>query len=51
MQVVPDDLVATGMDMGDVLKGESTEKAVTISNAGQSASFIIGFAAGHGSPT
>ena len=35
VQIAPEDVLTKGMDMGDVLKAESMEKMVTITNAGQ----------------
>ena len=34
VQVSPENVMTKGMDMGDVLKAESVEKVVTITNAG-----------------
>ncbi|DBA92223.1 hypothetical protein WJX77_001787 [Trebouxia sp. C0004] len=34
IKVMPEDVTAKGMDMGDVLKGEAAEKVITITNTG-----------------
>ncbi len=36
MQLLPEDVVSKGMDIGDVLVGEALEKIITITNAGHS---------------
>ena len=37
LQLAPEDVASKGMDMGDELRGESTEKAITLTNAGATA--------------
>lgn len=42
VQVAPEDVLSKSMDMGDVLRGDSVEKVITITNTG---SYLEGISA------